>query len=148
MQYTGPLAGMCANGQPFSWQPIHQHCFDMVKHICCTTPVLVLIDPRKSEPIFVICDASVMGVGTMYGQAPTWDTCRPAGLMSQKFMAAQRHYHTPEQETLAILEALLKWEDKLIGYPITMVTDHKSLEYLKTQSKLSSRQTRWLEFLQ
>jgi hypothetical protein len=54
----------------------------------------------------------------------------------------------PEQETLAILEALLKWEDKLISYPITMVTNHKSLEYLKTQSKLSSRQTQWLEFLQ
>jgi hypothetical protein len=63
-------------------------------------------------------------------------------------MAAQRHYHMPEQETLAILKALLKWEDKLIGYPITMVTDHKSLEYLKTQLKLLSRQTQWLEFLQ
>jgi hypothetical protein len=89
-----------------------------------------------------------MGVGTMYGQGPTWDTCWPAGLMSRKFMAAQRHYYTPEQGTLAILEALLKWEEKLICYPITVVTNHKSLEYLKTQSKLLSRQTQWLEFLQ
>jgi hypothetical protein len=29
-----------------------------------------------------------------------------------------------------------------------VVTNHKSLEYLKTQSKLLSRQTQWLEFLQ
>ena len=147
-QYTGPLAGMCANGQPFSWRPIHQHCFEMVKQVCCTTPVLVPIDPRKPETIFVICDASVTGVGAMYGQGSTWDTCRPAGMMSRKFTTAQRNYHTTEQETIAILEALLKWEDKLIGYPVTVVTDHKSLEYLKTQTKLSSRQTRWLEFLQ
>jgi hypothetical protein len=61
-QYTGPLAGMCTNGQPFSWWPIHQHCFNMVKHVCCTTPVLVPIDPQKSEPIFMICDASITGV--------------------------------------------------------------------------------------
>jgi hypothetical protein len=53
-----------------------------------------------------------------------------------------------EQETIAILEALLKWEDKLIRYLVTVVTDHKSLEYLKTQTKLLSRQTRWLGFLQ
>jgi hypothetical protein len=120
----------------------------MVKHICCTTLVLVPIDPRKSKPIFVICNASVTGVGAMYGQGPTWDTCQPAGLMSRKFTSAQHNYHPTEQETIVILEALLKWEDKLIGYPVTVVTDHKSLEYLKTQTKLSSCQTRWLEFLQ
>jgi hypothetical protein len=31
-------------------------------------------------------------------------------------------------ETIAILEALLKWEDKLLGNRIHMVTDHRALE--------------------
>ena len=52
-----------------------------------------------------------------------------------------------EQETLAILEALLKWEDKLIGYRVHVVTDHQALEFFKTQLRLSSRQTRWMEYL-
>jgi hypothetical protein len=36
-------------------------------------------------------------------------------------------------ETIAILEALLKWEDKLLGRWVTVVTDHKALEFFKTQ---------------
>ena len=67
--------------------------------------------------------------------------------MSRKFTDAQRHYRVHEQETLAILEALLKWEDKLLGYRIHVVTDHKALEFFKMQSHLSSTQTRWIDYL-
>ena len=53
--------------------------------------------------------------------------------MSKKFTAAQHNYHVFEMETIAILEALLKWEDKLIGNKIHIVTDHGALEFFKTQ---------------
>jgi hypothetical protein len=42
--------------------------------------------------------------------------------MSKKFTDAQQNYRVFEHETLAILEALLKWEDKLLGYRIHVVT--------------------------
>ena len=74
--------------------------------------MLVPVNHDKDDPIWVICDASVSGVGVMYGQGLMWQTCRPAGFMSCKFTDAQRHYRVFEQETIAILEALLKWEDK------------------------------------
>jgi hypothetical protein len=67
--------------------------------------------------------------------------------MSKKFTSAQHHYRVFEQETLAILEALLKWEDKLMGYRVHVVTDHKALEFFKTQRRMNSRQTRWMEYL-
>jgi hypothetical protein len=139
--YTGPLSAMSKNGQPFTWRPFHNKCFEMIKYICCKTPVLVPVNHDKDDPIWVICNASVSGVGAMYGQGPTWQTCRPAGFMSRKFTDAQRHYRVFEQETIAILEALLKWEDKLIGYHIHVVTDHQALEFFKTQDRLSSQQT-------
>jgi len=60
--------------------------------------------------------------------------------MSRKFTDAQRHYRVVEQAMIAILEALLKWEDKLIGYRIHVVTDHQALEFFKMQDRLSSRQ--------
>jgi len=145
--YTGPLSAMSKNGQLFAWRPLHDKCFEMIKYICCKTPVLVPVNHDKDDPIWVICDASVSGVGAMYGQGLTWQTCRPAGFMSRKFTDAQRHYHVFEQETIAILEALLKWEDKLIGYCIHVVTDHQALEFFKTQDRLSSRQTQWMEYL-
>ena len=61
-------------------------------------------------------------------------------------MSAQHNYHTHEHNTLVVLEALMKWEDKLLGRKFTVVTDHKSLEYFKTQPNLSLRQTRWREY--
>ena len=53
--------------------------------------------------------------------------------MSRKFMDAQHHYQVYKQEMLAILEALLKWEDGLLGYCIHVVMDHKALEFLQMQ---------------
>jgi len=67
--------------------------------------------------------------------------------MSCKFTDAQRHYCVLEQEMIAILEVLLKWEDKLIGYCIHVVTDHQVLEFFKTQDQLLSCQTCWMEYL-
>jgi hypothetical protein len=36
----------------------------------------------------------------------------------------------------------------LEGQKFTVITDHASLEYIKTQGNLSRRQARWLETLQ
>ncbi|RDB19217.1 Transposon Ty3-G Gag-Pol polyprotein, partial [Hypsizygus marmoreus] len=145
--YTGPLMSMTQNGTPFYWRPIHQRCFDMIKRICCRTPIIRPIEPKTDEPIWLICDASKSGVGAMYGQGPTWLQCRPAGFMSKKFTNAQRNYAVHELETLAILEAFQKWEDKLVGYKIHIITDHKALEFFKTQMNLSNRQRRWMDYM-
>jgi hypothetical protein len=121
--YTGPILAMTQNGMPFHWRPLHQHCFDMIKMICCKTPIIRPIDPASNgEPIWIICDASKSGVGAIYGQGPTWQKCHLAGFMSKKFTTAQHNYAVHELETLSILEALLKWEDKLIGYCIHVIT--------------------------
>ena len=48
---------------------------------------------------------------------------------------------------IMILEALIKWEDKLLGQKFIIVTDHKSLKYFKMQPNLSSHQTRWWEYI-
>jgi len=39
----------------------------------------------------------------------------PTGFLSKKFSSAVQNYCTHEHETIAILEALIKWEDKLLG---------------------------------
>ena len=67
--------------------------------------------------------------------------------MSKKLTDAQQNYRMFEREMLAIIEALLKWEDKLLGFKFTIVTDHEALGYLKTQCKLSSRQVRWVDYM-
>ena len=140
--YTGLLQAMNQNSAPFFWRPIHQKCFEMIKVICDRTPVLKPLDYKSDKPIWVICDASKTGVGAMYGEGDDWITCRPTGFMSKKFSPAQQNYAVHKIETLAILEALAKWEDKLIGKPFYVIMDHKALEFFKSQIRLLNRQQR------
>jgi hypothetical protein len=144
--FTTPLSALETHGREFRWTTFHQHCFDMIKVLACKAPVLKPINVDLDEPIWVVCDASVFGVGAVLGQGPDWRTMRPAGFMSKKFSQAQSHYHTNEQEALAIIEALLKWEDKLLGRHFRVMTDHAALEFFKTKATLTARQVRWQNF--
>ena len=87
-----------------------------------------------------IPDGSKAGVGAIYGQGPDWKTCQPAAFLSKKFSNAQQHYQMHEHEMITVLNTLMKWEDKLLGHRFNLVTDHKGLEYFKTQKNLSDRQ--------
>ena len=49
---------------------------------------------------------------------------------------------------LAIIHAIHLWKPYLEGQQFTVITDHASLKYIKTQRNLSKRQARWLETLQ
>ena len=113
----------------------------------CKAPVLRPLDPKNPDMIGVICDGFKTGVGTIYSQGPDWQSCHLAGFLSKKFSSAQQNRRTHEHATITILEALIKWEDKLLGRKFIIVTDHKSLEYFKTQPHLSSCQTRWWEYI-
>jgi len=62
---------MTMNGTPFYWKPLHEKCFQMIKAIGCRMPILCPIETKKDEPIWVICDTSIHGVGAMYGQGET-----------------------------------------------------------------------------
>ena len=48
---------------------------------------------------------------------------------------------------LAIVRALKKWRSDLIGIPIVVYTDHRTLQNFDTQHDLSRRQLRWQEFM-
>ncbi len=41
----------------------------------------------------------------------------------------------------------MKWEDKLVRYPIHVIIDHKALEFFKMQSNLTGHQMWWMDYL-
>src|SRR6202040_1549936 len=96
--YTGPLASLCSKMRTFHWRPLHDKCMEMIKALACKTPILRPIDAASHKPIWLVCDASVSGMGAMYGQGETWETCRPAGFMSKRFSPAQFSYKTWDWE--------------------------------------------------
>ena len=127
--------------------PLLEKCFESIKTLACKAPILKPIDYDNPDPIWIITDGSKAGAGAVYGQGLNWKTCRPAGFMSKKFSNAQQHYQTHKHKMIAVLEALMKWEDKLLGHKSTLVTDHKGLKYFETQKNLLDRQVRWWEFI-
>ena len=135
------------NSRQFVWTLLYNKCLESIKALACQAPVLKPIDMNNPNLIWVICNSSKSGVSAIYRQGPEWQTCRPTGFLSKKFSSAQQNYRTHEHETIAILKALINWEHKLLGQKFVIVTNHKGLKYFETQPSLSSRQTRWWEYL-
>ena len=135
--YTTPLSGAAHNNRAFQWTPLLDKCFKSIKALATRAPILKPVDFSRNEPVWVITDGSKTGISVVYGQGISWEQCHPAGFLSKKFSNVQHNYCTHEHETIAVLEALMKWEEKLLGWKFTLVTDHKGLEYFKTQPVLS-----------
>lgn len=144
--WTSILSGMCSGSQPFVWRPIHQKAFDEIKRLACKSPILKAVDWKLPLTVWVICDACPAGAGALLAQGEDWRMARPAAFMSKKFSAAQRNYRTYEHECLAVMEALLKWRDELVGRQFRVVTDHEALQYFKAKDHANPRQNRWQQF--
>jgi hypothetical protein len=67
---------------------------------------------------------------------------------SRKLTSTELNYATHEKELLVVVHAIKVWRPYLESKRFTVVTDHASLEYIKSQHQLSRRQARWLELLQ
>ena len=141
------LSRSAHNNRAFQWTPLLNKCFESIKVLAAKAPILKPVDFSSNEAVWVITDSSKTGVSMVYGQGKSWEQCCPAGFLSKKFSNAQHNYCTHEDDTTPVLEALMKWEDKLLGWKFTLVTDHKGLEYFKTQPVLSPQQVRWWEYL-
>ena len=83
-------------------------------------------------------------------QADKNSDLHPCAYFSRTFSSAQCNYDIYDHELLAVILALEEWRQYLQGtaHPITIITDHKNLSYIKDPRKLSRRQARWLLFLQ
>ena len=67
----------------------------------------------------------------------------------RKLKDSERNYDIHDKELLAIVDALQKWDTycKIMGHKITILTDHKNLEYWKAKKDLNLWQAWWGERL-
>jgi hypothetical protein len=81
-----------------------------------------------------------------YGYMKTPFAIHPVAFHSWTLNSAELNYNTHDKELLAIYEAFLTWYESS-AKPISVITDHKNLEYLSTTKLLSRQQAHWLERL-
>ena len=95
-------------------------------------------------------DASLLAAGTILMQSDEAGDLHPCAYFSKTFSSAECNYDIYDQELLAVILTLVEWKKYLQGtsHPVSILTDHKNLSYLKDPRKLSCRQARWSLFLQ
>ena len=142
---AAPLIALLHKDIPFIWNEQYQEAFEKLKEKLTTAPVLLLPDPTK--PFVVTTDASEFAIGACLSQ-DQGNGDQPVAYESRKLSPAEQNYPTHEKELLAIVHAIRTWKIYLESQKFTVITDHASLEYIKTQSNLSKRQARWLDTLQ
>jgi len=136
----GILSEACTKTKPFNWDFTEQHAFDTIKqYVAACAPHLhvPLNYSPNHDPIWVMTDACINGVGGVIAQGLNWKSAKVAAFYSAKLSSAQQNYPVHEQELLAGIETMLRHHDILQGVHFICVTDHESLKYLLTQKSLS-----------
>ncbi|GAA5908929.1 hypothetical protein JCM5296_006825, partial [Sporobolomyces johnsonii] len=128
------------------WTDKEERAFQEIKRIVTSLPVLRPVD-QDGAPLWLMTDASKVGVGAVLLQGEDWKTASPCGFYSRQYIAAEKNYPTHEQELLAIIAALKVWRVDLLGVHFRILTDHDTLRHFQTQATLSKRQARWTETL-
>ena len=134
--------------KPWSWTPLQQRAFDRLKDIFSSTPVLQI--PNILHPFSIMTNASLLTVGAVLLQTDANKDLHPCAYFSHTFTVAQWNYNIYDRELLVVILALEEWQQYLQGiqHPITIITDHKKLSYIKDPHKLSQQQAWWSLFLQ
>ena len=143
-----PLNLLTCKGEPWVWTQLQQHAFECLKHIFSSTPILRI--PDVTHPFAIMTDASLLAAGAVLMQADENSDLHACAYFSRTLSSTQCNYDIYDHELLAVILALEEWHQYLQGtaHPITIITDHKNLSYIKDPWKLSRQQARWSLFLQ
>jgi hypothetical protein len=139
-QLCAPLTNFTRKGT-FKWSPEAQLTFDKMNKVMSTFSVLAL--PDFSQPFTVECDASGEGIGAVLMQ-----NRNPIVYEIQKLRGPEILYTIYDKKTLAIMHALAKFRQYLVGEKFVVRTDHNSLKYFLDQKDLNERQHKWVSKIQ
>jgi hypothetical protein len=100
-----------------------------------------------TRPLTLETDASDYAIGAVCSQPDNLGILHPLGYFSQKLKEDELNYDVHDKELLAIVDGLNKWSTycKSTYHTITILSDHKNLEYWHTKKDLNLRQARWGE---
>jgi hypothetical protein len=144
-----PLTTKEARHQFPTWTNEHQSAFEAIKALVVSRECLTTIDHANlgENQVFVTCDASDWRTGATLSVGPSWELARPVAFDSMQLKGPEKNYPVHEKEMLVIIRALKKWRSDLLGIPIIVYTDHRTLQNFDMQRDLSRRQLRWQEFM-
>ena len=140
-----PLNNLLKANVKWQWTQKENDAFEASKRLLCESQTLVHYDSDK--PIFLSCDASQYGAGTVLSHKI--DGCyRPVAFASCTFSKSQLNYSQIEKEAFSIVFGLKRFHQFLAGRSFTIITDHRPLLSLFAPDKpapvhTAARLQRW-----
>ncbi len=141
------LTRKTARDVPFTFNSAAAQAFTALKHAFLASPVLRHFDPTL--PCTLATDASDFAIAGVLHQPDPLGYLHPVAFFSRKLSPAEINYEVYDKELLAIVESFRDMRAWLIGtdIPVSVVSDHKNLEYFMSSRVLNRRQARWSMFL-
>ena len=142
------LTDLTRKNQPtkVEWSAECEGAFHKLRDALCQSPVLR--SPDYEKQFILQTDASERGLGAVLSQCDENGDDHPVAFYSRKFLPREERYATVEKECLAIKIGVHAFRVHLLGRPFTIVTDHRSLEWLNRMKGDNARLTRWSLSLQ
>jgi hypothetical protein len=125
----------------FKWSQEAQMTFDKMKKVMSTCLVLSL--PYLSKSLILECDASGEGIGSVLMQNRHLIAYESRKLRGHKLL-----YTIYDKEMLAIMHALAKFKQYLVGAKFIVRKDNNSLKYFVDQNDQNERQQKWVSKIQ
>lgn len=142
---ASPLYALTAKDTSFVWTEECDLAFNDLKERLCQAPILA--HPIPGNPFILMTDASTKAVGGILAQEHP-EGRRVIAYESHKLTSTEMNWPPRELEMWAIVHCVRKWKRFLRGAEVVIETDHRSLEYFRTQKELSPKLARWLEDLE
>ena len=103
----------------------------------------VLRIPLLGVPFCLHTYARGTAVGATLGQRDTSGVEHPLAFVSQKLTRTQCRWSTIEREAYAIVWALGRFRDLILGSRIMVFCDHNPLQYIREIATKSAKLLRW-----
>lgn len=135
------------DSRQFRMTPAALESFEVLKRAFLSAPILRHFDPSRASTL--VTDASDFAIAGIHLQPDDLGILHPVAYFSRKLSPAEINYEVYDKELLAIVKSFRDMRSWLIGTssPVSVISDHKNLEYFMTSQVLNRRQARWSMFL-
>lgn len=141
-----PLYDLLKKGASFQMGELELKAFHDLKDALVRAPVLAVYNAKDNTELH--CDASSIGFGAVLLQKKADRKLHPIFYFSKRTTSAESKYHSFELETLAIIYALKRFRNYLIGIRFKIITDCNALKLTLDKKELNPRIARWAMELQ
>lgn len=143
---TSQLQPQLSKKNVWSWKQKQEEIFQRIKEKFLES--IVLKHPNFDKIFYMNCDASNISVGAELYQEDEAHNHLVISFASRTLNKAEQGYNTTEKELLSVVFACCKFRTYILGYPIVVRSDHKSISFLKKCRLSHGRITRWILTLQ